>query len=112
ESRNPPEGVDASPAEIGVSIARQTVGGGDPAHTGRRFFVRSVTARDPAPGRYPFAAFRRTVTGFHRWRYTMGGMSRAGILVVLAACGGGHRAGQADSAAMSSAAPPTDTTAM
>jgi mono/diheme cytochrome c family protein len=42
----------------------------------------------------------------------MGGMSRAGILVVLAACGGGQRAGQADSAAMSGAAPPTDTTAM
>ena len=42
----------------------------------------------------------------------MGGMSRAGFLVVLAACGGGQRAGQADSAAMSSATPPTDTTAM
>ena len=42
----------------------------------------------------------------------MGGMSRAGILVVLAACGGGQRAGQADSAAISGAAPPTDTTAM
>jgi mono/diheme cytochrome c family protein len=39
-------------------------------------------------------------------------MSRAGILVVLAACGGGQRAGQADSAALSGAAPPTDTTAM
>jgi len=42
----------------------------------------------------------------------MGGMSRAGILVVLAACGGGQRAGQADSAAISGAAPPTDTAAM
>lgn len=42
----------------------------------------------------------------------MGGMSRAGILVVLAACGGGQRAGQADSAAMSGAAAPTDRTAM
>jgi mono/diheme cytochrome c family protein len=39
-------------------------------------------------------------------------MSRAGFLVVLAACGGGQRGGQADSAAMSGAAPPTDTTAM
>ena len=42
----------------------------------------------------------------------MGGISRVGFLVVLAACGGGQRVGQADSAAMSGAAPPTDTTAM
>lgn len=42
----------------------------------------------------------------------MGGMTRAGFLVVLAACGGGQRAGQSDSAAVSSALPPADTTAM
>jgi mono/diheme cytochrome c family protein len=42
----------------------------------------------------------------------MAGLSRAGILVVLAACGGGQRAGQSDSAAVSSGAAPMDTTAM
>jgi len=40
----------------------------------------------------------------------MAGLSRAGILVVLAACGGGQRAGQSDSVATGAA--PTDTTAM
>jgi mono/diheme cytochrome c family protein len=42
----------------------------------------------------------------------MAGLSRAGILVVLAACGGGQRAGQSDSAAVATNAAPTDTTAM
>ena len=42
----------------------------------------------------------------------MAGLSRAGILVVLAACGGGQRAGQSDSAAVTTGAAPTDTTAM
>ena len=42
----------------------------------------------------------------------MGGMSRAAILVALAACGGGQRAGQTDTAAMSSSAAPAETTAM
>lgn len=42
----------------------------------------------------------------------MAGLSRAGILMVLAACGGGQRAGQSDSAAVSTGAAPTDTTAM
>ena len=42
----------------------------------------------------------------------MAGLSRAGILVVLAACGGGQRAGQSDSAAVSTGAAPTDTAAM
>ena len=43
----------------------------------------------------------------------MAGLSRAGILVVvLAACGGGQRAGQSDSAAVATGAAPMDTTAM
>ena len=42
----------------------------------------------------------------------MAGLSRAGILVVLAACGGGQRAGQPDSAAVGTGAAPMDTTAM
>jgi mono/diheme cytochrome c family protein len=42
----------------------------------------------------------------------MAGLSRAGILVVLAACGGGQRAGQSDSAAVAAGAATTDTTAM
>jgi len=42
----------------------------------------------------------------------MAGLSRAGILVVLAACGGGQRAGQTDSAAVATGGAPTDTTAM
>ncbi|HKT61360.1 MAG TPA: c-type cytochrome [Gemmatimonadales bacterium] len=42
----------------------------------------------------------------------MAGLSRAGILVVLAACGGGQRAGQSDSAAVSAGGAPPETTAM
>ena len=42
----------------------------------------------------------------------MAGLSRAGILVVLAACGGGRRAGQSDSAAVATGSAPMDTTAM
>jgi mono/diheme cytochrome c family protein len=42
----------------------------------------------------------------------MAGLSRAGILVVLAACGGGQRAGQSDSAAVAAGSAPMDTTAM
>ncbi|HET7470628.1 MAG TPA: c-type cytochrome [Gemmatimonadales bacterium] len=42
----------------------------------------------------------------------MAGLSRAGLLVVLAACGGGQRAGQSDSAAVATGAAPADTTAM
>jgi mono/diheme cytochrome c family protein len=42
----------------------------------------------------------------------MAGLSRAGILVVLTACGGGQRAGQSDSAAVSTGGAPMDTTAM
>ena len=42
----------------------------------------------------------------------MAGLSRAGIFVVLAACGGGQRGGQTDSAAVSSGAATPETTAM
>jgi mono/diheme cytochrome c family protein len=42
----------------------------------------------------------------------MAGLSRAGILVVLAACGGGQRAKQSDSAAASTGAAAPETTAM
>jgi mono/diheme cytochrome c family protein len=42
----------------------------------------------------------------------MAGLSRAGILVVLAACGGGQRAQQSDSAAVSTGAGAPETTAM
>jgi mono/diheme cytochrome c family protein len=54
----------------------------------------------------------RSATGFDPRRYAMGGLSRAGILVVLAACGGGQRAGQSDSAAVATGAAPVDTSAM
>jgi mono/diheme cytochrome c family protein len=41
----------------------------------------------------------------------MGATSRLGLLLVLAACGGGERAGRSDTTAMSSPGPTTDTTA-
>src|SRR5262249_2302081 len=55
--------------------------------------------RDQTAPRYPCEVSCRSATGFDARRCVMAGLRRAGILVVLAACGGGQRAGQSDSAA-------------